>query len=391
MSKRVQKNKNSVNIGVAIFTAIVSIIPVIIVALTGFSHLKSPYGVYALATFGMCIYFSCIFAMFAWKNKILYIVLDIITVLGILGFMVYAYCNAYNPSGGLMLHIATAAVFTLSFYQTADADQGDGFIFRYIVPVVIDLSGLVFVLWFVSVNVFPIVHIIIVSVINFFALAIFLIPSLVKMIFNREEFFEKLTDDEVEYEEETEEEIKAKKEEKALAAAKARQTSYEKTKNNITKPVQKSNGVTRWFIPSKQIDYIVQDVVHQYNNVVDQLNKEIRENNRIIKNNYYQYDLKKAADSNKSVKKCLKYIKSREKTILKNLVKLRKIEFTTKDMYKSFEYSMLTGKMKSKKSSEDWPTLRVIGCRVYHSYRTCMGYEEKVEMNIDSDNIYLNH
>lgn len=139
--------------------------------------------------------------------------MDAITIIASLAFVVCSYIfSSYH--GGLLLHIACAILFTLGIYQSSDISQDDSFYIRDIVPIAITISGLIFVLWFIGVNMSVVVHIIIVSIINFISFTFFVLPSIVKLIKNHEDILDCIEDDEFDSEEETEDEIRAKEDEK---------------------------------------------------------------------------------------------------------------------------------------------------------------------------------
>lgn len=397
MPKKVQRTKNSMNIGIAIFTAIATVIPVFIVACTGFSSFKTPYGTYALVTFGICIYFSCIFGMFAWKNKVLYIVMDVVNVAAALGLIIYAFINSYYQ-GGLLLHIAAAFLFVFGLYQSGDSDQGDSFFYRYVVPIALDVAGLIFVLWFIGVDMSVIAHIVIVSILDFLVLAIFLIPSLVKLFKNGGEVFDDICSDEVEYEEETEAEIAAKKESKMAkkedkrekTAAKNQQASYEKARKKGLLKADGTLDTTRWYVWPNEINRILEKMTDEYNDAIETLNRQISYNNTQIRMGLDYKDMQEASKSNKQIGKATKYLKSGLKRIRKNLDKLRQKEFTAQDKYKAFKYYVIAGKFKHKKSDQEEPTLQILDCRVYYHYNASLRFGFSVEMKYEGEeDVYL--
>ncbi len=387
MPQLVQEKKKSMNIGIAIFSIIVSLIPVIVLLCTGLSSFKTPYGIYSLVNLGICLYFSCIFA-FLGKHKILYILLDTITIIASFGLMVYSYINSSYQSG-LLLHISAALLFALGMYQTGDADQDDSYYMRYLVPIAIAIAGLIFILW-LHTKMSITIHIVIVSIINFFTLSIFLIPSLFKLFKKGSKSFEDLKSEQIEYEDETEEERAERKEmKKAKAEYKKQQANYKRT-GQIS--ADGTIDPTRWYVWPNDIDYILRDVIQQYNKIIDQINEDIRDNNKILRSDYsYGFEIKKAGNSNKDVKSTIRYMKRQLKTIKKNLEKLRKRVFTAKDKYKAFDYYVLKGKLKSKKSNQESPTLHIMSFRVYSSYDSAYLTDCKVEIVFDGVDAYLKH
>ena len=348
MPKKVTISKNKINLGIAIFTVIVSLIPIIITSFTGWSSFKTPYGIYILSVFGICLYFSCIFAMFSWKNKILYIVMDIVNFIVSIGFVIYAYINS-SYQGGLLLHIASTLLFTFGIYQMGDADQGDNIYSRYLVPIVTDIAGLIFVLWFINVHINVVAHIVIVSIINCFTLLFFLIPSIIKMLKLGNAALDDIQNDEVETTEETEEEKTVRETEKAQ-----RKETKEAEKKKTTAPsTKKSSSSTRcWAVNSKELYWISEDATKQFNQIVSSMNDRIENNNYTIRNEYDENLANRAIASNKSIKKAIKYLRHTLKDVNKNLEKLNKMVFTEEHKRKSFTYDLLKGKLKMEKMKQ---------------------------------------
>ena len=370
MPKKVVQSKNKINIGIAIFTMIVIALPVMITSFTGLSSFQTPYGIYVLSVLGICTYFSCIFGMFAWKNKFLFIIMDIITVIASIGFVVYAYIDS-SYQGGLLLHIASALLFTLGLYQIGETYQGDNFYIRYVVPIALDIAGLIFVLWFINVGMSVVAHIVIVSIINFLTLTIFLIPSIVKLFRRGSQVFDDMQNDEVETEEESEEEIAAKQAEKmARIEAKRQEAASKKLQNHPSSKGNKEGDPRRWKIRSGAFDYILRDLTRQFNTIVEYSNMDIRSNNRTIREGYddESHALARAIQSNKDIKRGIRSMRRRLENWEKNFEKLSNKIFTAKDAYKSFTFDVRKGKLKLTEINTDCanPVIKIKG-RTIHS------------------------
>ncbi len=384
MPQKVQEKKKSMNLQIAISTAILSLIPVIILVFTGFSSFQTPYGIYSLVALGIGVYFSCIFGMFAWKNKILYIVLDIMNIILMLFLVIYGYINS-SYQNGLLLHIGAAFLFAFGIYQSGDSDQDGGYYLRHFIAPALDIAGLIFVLWFIGVKMNVTVHIVIVSILNVFNLIIFLIPSLCKSLSNLDDFFDGMENEEIEYDEETEEEKAARREEKA---ARREEKMAKRTSKTVVRNPDGTIDTSRWKAYHTNIDMISKSLTKQYNSIIDHINDSIRDNNREIDNPYFERHLKNAVASNKDVKKCVRYFKRKLKIVRKNLEKISKTEFTANDKYKSFSFYLLKGKLKSRPSENEEPELRIMRCHIWYEHPTMYG-NYKEEILIEAQDIYL--
>ncbi len=371
MPKQVKRTKTGMSLSVAITSLVLILIPVLIILFTGTASFGKPYGIYMLAVLGIVAYFAFIMGMLAWKNKILYIVLEIINIVAAIGFIIYAYIDS-KYQGGLLLHIAAALFFTLAFYQTGDADQGDSYFMRYMVPVILDIAGLIFILWFINVHMSVTVHIVLVSIFNAFNLLFFFIPSLVKLISNRDEFFEGLSNKSVEYEEETEEEIKERKEakaaERALKEEQERQEYAAKQEQIHAQDVHNAGNHTRWKPFPSTINHLIWHVDFEFNKIIEHINDDIKRNNFTIDlDNPYEHK-KMAAKSNKQIISGSKYMRKNARKIKENLKELGNRVFTKEDCYKEFTFNPMSGKMKVRPSKYEVPILEILSYKIYFSY-----------------------
>ena len=380
MAQHVQKKKQSVNLSVAITSTIFLLIPVIILLIIGTSTFETPYGIYALSTFGMVVYFSFLFAMLAWRNKILYLIWDGINIAAALGFILYSYINS-SYQEGLLLHLSAAFFLILSFYQMADADQKDSYYALYLVPLLFDIAGLIFVLWFINVHMNVVVHIVLVTIFNIFNLAVFFLPALVKLFSNRKEYFSGLSNKCVEYDEESEEEKERRKVQKSLKNEKNKQ------KNTVTNnsSVFVDSG-TRWRVAPIMIRVWRQEILEKFNKVIDRVNLEIKSNNFEIDHpsNKEYYD--NAVKSNKQLEKGCKYLRKHYAIMKKNIDALEKKVFTAEDCYKKYTYSILDGKWKVKSSDEKLPHLDLLYAEVYFTAITEYGGKNKYVFHFDGEN-----
>ncbi len=381
MPKQVKRTKTSMSLSVAITSLVLILIPVLIILFTGTASFEKPYGIYMLASSIIVAYFAIIMGMLAWRNKILYLILDIINIVVAVGFIIYAYINS-NYQGGLLLHIAAALFLTLSFYQTGDVDQGDSYFMRYMVPVALDIAGLIFVLWFISVDMSVIVHIVLVSIFNAFNLLIFFIPSLVKLISNRQEFFSGLSNRHVEYEEETEEEIKERKEakatEKALKEEQLRQEIKQQQEELHANDVHNAGNHSKWIPFPSTIEHLIWHIDFEFNKIVEHINEDIKWNNRIIDPDSSDslQTKKDAVKSNKQITNGIKYMRKNVRKMKKNLAELGNHVFTREDCYKEFTFNPLSGKMKVRPSKSETPVLEILSYKLYFTYIHNLSYKQ---------------
>lgn len=191
------------------FTTVFFAIPIIVFAFISINHpdvWQAPYPKFVLYYLIAHTFFAVVVTMLSHLHKALWITLQTIAALGTFGLLVYAYV----VQDALLLHVATATVFTLMMYLTSD-NNSDGPMIRYTIPVICVIAGLITVLWFVGVNMSIIAHIVIVSVLNFIFVIIY-ICSLVNHCKNGR--LDTLINGKLVYEMDTDEEIKAKKDEK---------------------------------------------------------------------------------------------------------------------------------------------------------------------------------
>lgn len=379
MPEKVTQSKSKFNKEMAIFSIVFTLIPVIIVMLTGMKNLKSPYGIYALFALGISVYFSIIIAFIAVKNKFLYIFFDVINLVCSVGFLIYSYINS-SYKGGLLLHLSASLMLIYSLYRSGDSEQSDNYFLRWLPQAGYIIGGLVFVLWFISVKMPIGVHIVIVSIINFFSIVMYLIPSFVTTLKKGSAFYSNIDADEFEYQDETEEEkekrIQEKNEKREAARALKEETSRAKAseKVNYNEPSVSSNPgaddygfppgyIPEWVIDPDELDRIEKTAREQYNNVVDWINADIRRNNRELEDKYRtptstEIAVKGNKFADNAYKKYTKYYKK----LKANIKKLRKMVFTTNDCYKHFKYDIHKGKLTFKKQEKPAPTLFMIGC-----------------------------
>lgn len=394
MPQKVQRTKRSMNLSVAITSTILALIPVIILLFTGTSSFKQPYGIYVLTVLGIVVYFSFVIGMFSWKNKILYTVLDAINIVLAVGFIIYSYINS-TYQGGLLLHMAASFFLVLSFYQMSDADQGDSYYVRYLVPILLDIAGLIFILWFINVHMKVVVHIVLATIFNLFNLAIFFLPSLVKLISNRNEFFSGLSSKSVEYEEETEDEIKERKElkeiQKALKEEHKQKEMQQQQEQLHANDNHNAGNHTKWIPNPATIDHLLWSLDFEFNKIIDYINRDIERNNFTLRGlrSESTEDLKTAAKSNKQIKSGCKYLRKQTKKMKNNLISLSQRVFTREDCYKEFTFNPLSGKMKVKASKSEKPVLEVLSYKIYFTNITEFS-KDKHTLNFEGEaDLYL--
>lgn len=335
MAKHVTENRMKSYTSLMIFFLVMTIIPVIIVMLTGFKSFTTVYGIYSLVALGTAVFFSVVMALFAWRNKVVYIILDLLSLIGGIAFLVLSYVFS-SYQGGLLLHLATTFYLTYAVFRLGDAKLGDNYIFRFFLPFIYLIIGLIFVLWLINVHMRVDLHILFSTITNVIATLFFLIPSFVKSLKKGEDFFLDLQEETLEYtstEDEFDAKIAAKKEAKAIEKA-----VWMAEKNEVI-------DVTNMFL--KKINEVISDVNFEINKCVDDYNR-----------GYNMETNSKSIDALKEINKAL----HREgRKIKSNLKWLLKAKFKGKDQYKVFNYNASRGSISKKNREYREPVLFVMG------------------------------
>lgn len=108
--KKVSESKDKINRGIALYSVILTFIPVLIIMFTGFMNFTNPYGIYSLFTFGICFYFSVFIAILTRKNVVLYAIFDILNAICGIGFIINSFIYLFLVSRW------TSFTFSLKLY-----------------------------------------------------------------------------------------------------------------------------------------------------------------------------------------------------------------------------------------------------------------------------------
>ncbi|MGM9873767.1 MAG: hypothetical protein ACI31G_02455 [Bacilli bacterium] len=416
MPEKVKESKSKINKGIAIYSVVLTIIPVIVILCTGFKNFKYPYGIYSLFTFGISVYFSCFIALLTRKNKVLYAIFDILNAIIAVGFVIVSYIFS-SYQGGLLLHLAASFMLIYSLYRECDAKQSDNYNLCYLPQVGFIISGLIFVLWFISAKFYVAVHVVIVTIVNLFSVVLYLIPSFVTSLKKGKDFYYDVVEtNEVEYVSETEEERlehqreKKQKREDAKIKKDLLKASSQPNKNQVIKKGNKNiskldeknlyeefkhlpNGYTlEWIVDPDVIDRMLETIRKQFNFNVEWINDGFRSNNRELEYRYRTAEsVKIASDNNKKLEKDYKMHKSNYKKLKSRLNKLGKMVFTSKDCYKHFTYELKSGRLKSKPQEGAQPTLFIRGVSysvIYAATNFSWGQDQGA-IKIDSREVQL--
>ena len=347
--KKVSESKDKINRGIALYSVILTFIPVLIIMFTGFMNFTNPYGIYSLFTFGICFYFSVFIAILTRKNVVLYAIFDIINAICGIGFIIVSYIFS-SYQGGLLLHLASSFMLIYSIYRESDAKQDDSYNSCYLPPLAYIVGGLIFVLWFITVKFYIPVHIVIVTIVNLFTL-IYFIPSVVTTFKKGSDFYYDIVDnDKVVYQDQTDEEkeeelrIKQNKKEEKIRAK-----QEENSKNNSSGGGRKKNdkiskfeeknlydefkhlpyGYTlEWVVDPDVIDTMLEKIRREFNNIVEYINMSIRTNNAELDYQYRTVESGTEAKKNlKNLDKEYKLNKRAYKSMVAKLKKLKKLYF----------------------------------------------------------------
>lgn len=373
MPKTVKESRLKVSIGVAIATLIFCLIPIIIIAFVSINHpdvWSAPYPQFAIYFLIISMYFALIIGFAAPLHKIVWLVLHVITGLATFGLLIAAYI----VQNALLIHLASSMLFMFMIYFVS-RDSSDNIYLRYSCPLFCLIAALISVLLFMGINLTMVAQNIISAVFNGVYLII-LICSFCKFISSNE--LRSVTEKQLSYSQETEEEIAERKEKRALEKAK------------VVRNADGTIDTSRWRVSSSDINRIWDTILHQYNRIIRLINDDIRFNNASLNSNYSRdYEVKQASKSNKDIGKCVKFFKHKLKVIEKNLKKINEKTFTANDKYKSFEYHVLSGKLKSKPSLEEHPTLYLVDFRCYYNYDASVVGTCLAEITFDGEELYL--
>ena len=373
MPKNVVENKIKFSKGNAITTTVMCLIPIIIIALISIGNPSvwgAPYAIFALAILAINTYFAIMFGFVARINEVVWILVFIFTNIATLALLIISYIFA-SQTNGLMLHTGTACLFAFMIYLIGESYAGDNYFVRYWFPVASLIIGLINVLWFVGVGMSVTAHIVITTILNL----IFFIVVLVSIKhFFKANGLKNVTDDEIEYTTLTDEEKQEKQEEKArLKEEKRLEKKYANFEDDERKRKKRPKKISakkqlalekrneyvskygenaKWVVKQSQIDDIKDNFINSANDVIKEMNSNIKINNTIINNPpgwNTQSEIDEAVKNNKNIWKEIRRLQRRVKEVKKYITKIENRVYTIDDCGHRFIYRLSNGHCKVEK------------------------------------------
>lgn len=153
MPRTVVEGKAKKNIKIAIVTSILALLPLIVLIIISFSDssvFENDYSFYTIGSFIAALYFGWLVTAFSWKNRSFYMIVDIVTfslllLVGVLRIVIPEF--GYYRNGTISV-LTNTLLFYYVVNKGADSNNTNDFIFKYFVPVISIVLGLVLVLWF---------------------------------------------------------------------------------------------------------------------------------------------------------------------------------------------------------------------------------------------------
>ncbi len=206
MPKNVEENRTKVSMWVAITTAVMCAIPIIIIAIVAAKHPGTwglPFPQFMLYFSIECAFFALIIGFLAQLNMVLWYILYGVGAAGTLALII----TGYVLGSPVIIHLGSSALFMFMMYFIGK-DTNDNIYFRYTAPLFCIIAALISILLCTGVHMSLTGHIIMAAICE----AIILIPTIISVVnFFKEKNRSYVLDKRLSYSMETEQEKTARK------------------------------------------------------------------------------------------------------------------------------------------------------------------------------------
>lgn len=289
ITKTASKHKSS--IAIFVFSLIVSLIPLGIIAIISAKNSNVwafPYSFYVYATIGTMLWFGLYNGLIACKRRRRYTAYKTITYFLLVAVIVLGFIFR-EATKEVSFHIIVMVLFMYSIYQLTDNSEDKSLIlFRYFAPVLTVTLGLIPCLWFVSVG-----WVGASAIIAFiFGIGFFVVALVSSIIYHAKHLLENAIEDEYEYTEATPEEIAAKGAAKDAAKAGIELSGDENSE---------------WQLGNLTVNYLTRSANEFYNEALEKLKSYISDKEDDLERAKFNYVNNSFTDSEKVYKDALAF------------------------------------------------------------------------------------